>query len=218
MQVERPVPQVPGETIMPRPAKAAQDLVTVSQFYRLVPDGQKADLLNGVIYMASPDSIRSNDLTRFLSSLMSMYNEARSIGGRVFVNRVAFRLTKYSAPEPDVGYVRPERVHLIRATDVKGGPDAGVEVVSRDSRSRDYRLKKRAYEKAGVAEYWIIDPLKNQAEFHRLRAGKYELVPLEGGHIFRSEVLPGFWLDVNWLFTQPLPNVYQCLQQLLQPG
>jgi Uma2 family endonuclease len=201
---------------MPRPTKPAEDLVTVSEFYRLVPDGQKADLLKGVIYMASPDSIRSNDLTGFLSALMRMYNEAKDIGGRVFVTRVAFRLTKYSAPEPDVGYVRPERVHLITAAGVKGGPDVGVEVVSRDSRSRDYGVKKRAYEKAGVSEYWIIDPLKNHAEFHRLQDGKYEVVPLEDGHIFRSQVLPGFWLDVNWLFSQPLPNAYQCLQQLLQ--
>jgi hypothetical protein len=43
------------------------------------------------------------------------------------------------------------------------------------------------------------------------------LVPLEDGHVFRSGVLPGFWLEVNWLLTQPLPNAYQCLQQLLQP-
>jgi Uma2 family endonuclease len=131
---------------MPRHPKPAEDLVTVSEFYRLVPDGQKADLLNGVIYMASPDSIRSNTLTGFLFLLMQIYTEARNLGGQVFVTRVAFRLTKYTAPEPDVAYVRPERVHLITATGVKGGPDVAVEVVSRDSRRRDYGLKKRAYE------------------------------------------------------------------------
>ncbi len=53
---------------------------------------------------------------------------------------------------------------------MKGSPDAAVEVVSRDSRSRDYGLKKHAYEKAGVSEYWIIDPMQNRAEFHRLKA------------------------------------------------
>jgi Uma2 family endonuclease len=203
---------------MARPARPAADLVTVSQFYRLVPDGQKADLLNGVIYMASPESLGSNDRVGFLSFLLRGYNDAKQVGGRVLVSRYSFRLGKYQAPEPDVAYVRPERVPLLTEREMKGGPDAAAEVVSRDSRSRDYRLKKRIYEKAGVAEYWIIDPLKNHAEFHRLRDGKYELVPLEGGHIFRSEVLPGFWLDVNWLFAQPLPNAYDCLQQLLQPG
>ncbi len=44
---------------MPHPRDLAQDLVTVEDFFRLVPDGQKADLIDGVIYMASPDSLRA---------------------------------------------------------------------------------------------------------------------------------------------------------------
>lgn len=201
---------------MDQPVKPAQDLITVGQFFRLIPDGQKADLLNGVVYMASPDSIRANDLTGFLEYLMRGYKAAKRLGGRVFANRVAFRLTKYSAPEPDVGYVGPGRVHLIQPTFIRGGPDAAVEVVARESHRRDYVLKKRAYQKAGVSEYWIIDPIKNQTKFFRLRDGVYELVPLEEGHIFRSEVLPGFWLDVNWLWADPLPEPYDCLQQILR--
>jgi Uma2 family endonuclease len=201
---------------MDRPAKPATDLVTVGEFFRLIPDGQKADLLNGVIYMASPDSIRSNRLTKFMTILMDGYNLGKQLGGEVFLNRVAYRLTKYSAPEPDVGYVGPGRVHLIQPTFVRGGPDAAVEIVARESRRRDYVLKKRAYQKAGVYEYWIIDPIKNQAQFFRLRDGVYELVSLEDGHIFRSQALPGFWLDVNWLLADPLPDPYKCLQQILQ--
>ncbi len=201
---------------MSRPAKPAKDLITVGEFFRLVPDGQKADLLNGVIYMASPDSIRSNDLTRFVTVLMDVYKDVKQVGGRVFVTRVAYRLTRYSAPEPDVGYVGPDRLHLIQATRVWGGPDIAVEIVSQDSRRRDCVLKKRAYQKAGVSEYWIIDPINNQAQFLRLRDGVYKLVPLEDGHVFRSQALPGFWLDVNWLLTDPLPSAYQCLQQILQ--
>ena len=201
---------------MSRPVKPATDLVTVSEFFQLVPDGQKADLLNGVIYMASPDSIRANQLTGFVEFLMRGYNYVKQLRGEIFVNRVAYRLTKYSAPEPDVSYVGLSRLHLIQATRVHGGPDIAVEIVARESRRRDYVLKKRAYQKAGVAEYWIIDPIKNQAQFFRLQNGVYVLVPLENGHIFRSQALPGFWLDVNWLLADPLPDGYQCLQQILQ--
>lgn len=201
---------------MSQPAKPAKDLITVDDFFRIIPDGRKADLLNGVIYMASPDSIQSNRLTRFVAVLMDGYINFKQVGGEVFITRVAYRLTRYSAPEPDVGYVGPNRMHLIQPTRVQGGPDVAVEIVSPDSYRRDYVLKKRAYQKAGVAEYWIIDPIKIQAQFFRLRNGVYELVPLEDGHIFRSQALPGFWLDVNWLLADPLPNVYQCLQQVLQ--
>jgi len=201
---------------MKRPSKPAEDLITVNDFYRLVPDGQKADLLDGVIYMASPDSIRSNDLTGFIDFLFRGYNSARNLGGRVFVNRVAYRLTRYHAPEPDVGFVRPERVHLIAKNGVKGSPSVAVEVVSRESRARDYGRKKRTYEKAGVEEYWIIDPLKNRVELHQLKDGRFVPVPLGADQRFYSQVISGFWLDVRWLLADPLPNEYQCLQQILQ--
>jgi Uma2 family endonuclease len=204
------------EAIMTRASKVADDLVTVEEFYRLVPDGQKADLIDGVIYMASPDSRRPNALTRFLPSLLCMYDAARNLVGEVFVNRFAFRLSKYRAPEPDVAYVRRERLHLIREREMRGGPDIGVEVVSRDSRARDYGEKRLLYQRARVPEYWIIDPLQRRVEFHRLQGKQYQLVPLENNHIFRSEVLSGFWLDVNWLLADPLPNPYDCLQQILQ--
>ena len=42
------------------------------------------------------------------------------------------------------------------------------------------------------------------------------MVPLEDNHLFRSTVIPGFWLDVNWLLAKPLPNSYACLQELLR--
>lgn len=200
---------------MAQPSKPAEDWITVEEFYSLVPDDQKADLLDGVIYLASPDSRRANNLTGFLFSLLAMYNDAKAIGGAVFITRFAFRLSKYCAPEPDVAYVRPERVHLVHEGGMREGPDIAVEVVSRESRQRDYRRKKQVYQKAGVEEYWIIDPLEDRTEFHRLEQGRYKLVPLEANHLFRSQVLPGFWLDVNWLLSWPLPNPYACLQQLL---
>ncbi len=196
-------------------ARTAEDLVTASEFYRIVPDGQKADLLDGVIYMASPDTDRSNELTGFVDFLVRGYNSAKNLGGRVFVNRFAFRLSRYRAPEPDVAYVRKTRIHLISRREMRGSPDAAVEVVSRDSVSRDYIDKKRIYEKSGVSEYWIIDPLRQRVEFHRLKQGKYRQVPLEDDHIFRSHVIPGLWLDANWLLADPLPNPYECLQELL---
>src|SRR5258708_2232881 len=128
----------PAGGIMRRTAKVADDLVTVSEFYRLVPDGQKADLIDGVIYMASPDSADADERTGFVSFLLHGYNDAKRLGGRVTGSRFAFRLSKYRAPEPDVAYVRLKRVRLIHRLGMRGGPDAAVEIVSRESRSRDY--------------------------------------------------------------------------------
>lgn len=195
----------------PRPAGLTSDLVTVDEFYDLIPDGQKADLLDGVIHVASPDSLRATDITAFVLYLLRGFNTARRLGGKALVNRYAFVLSQLRAPEPDVAYVRAERLHLLQ----HGGPDAAIEVVSRESRARDYGEKRQIYQDAGVHEYWIIDPWQGRVEFLRLKDGRYELVPLENNRIFRSEAVPGFWLNVDWLLADPLPNDYDCLQEIL---
>lgn len=200
---------------MAQPGYDGDDRITVDDFYHLVPDGQKADLIDGVIYMASPDSIRANDLTGFLYRLMLGFIETRGIAGRVFINRVACRLSDFSAPEPDVGYVRPERVRLIEPGGLRGAPDIAVEVVSRESRHRDYEDKRRLYEEAGVPEYWIVDPVQQRNEFLVREEGRYQLAPLEANRFFRSRAMAGFWVDVDWLLADPLPPATGCLQAIL---
>ena len=190
------------------------DLFTVEEFYCLVPDGQKADLIDGVIYVASPDTRRHDRLGGLLRFLMQGYAEARGLG-EVYGSRFAFELSELCAPEPDVAFVRSERLHLVDERRMVGGPDIAVEIVSRDSRQRDYGEKKQLYAEAGVTDYWIIDPLQKRAEFHCLSAGRYELLPLGHNRIFRSTVLRGFWLDVEWLLAEPLPNAYEKLQEIL---
>jgi Uma2 family endonuclease len=192
----------------------AADLVTVEDFYALVEDGQKADLIDGVIYMASPDSYVDDQLAGFLSSLMRGFAEAHDLG-KVFGSRFAFRLSPLRAPEPDVAFVKQDRLGLVDARGMNGGPDVAVEVVSHDSRSRDYGEKKRLYEDAGVAEYWIVDPGQRRAEFYRLEQALYRLTPLDHNRVFRSQALHGFWLDVEWLFVGELPKTSEKLAEIL---
>jgi Uma2 family endonuclease len=191
-----------------------QDLRTVDDFFALVPDGQKADLIDGVIYMASPDSMRNDQLGGFIRFLLQGYTRIKRLG-RVFGSRFAFEVSDLRAPEPDVAFVSTERLHLLRNNKMIGGPDVAVEIVSPASRQRDYFEKKLLYEAAGVSEYWIIDPLQSRAEFHRLEEGAYQLVTLRENRIFRSQAIEGLWLDLEWLFAEDLPDEFEKLQQLL---
>ena len=191
------------------------DLVRYDTFRAIVGDGQKADLIDGVIFMASPDSKINNSLNGFLFKLISGYVEAKDIDGFVFFSRYACRISDIRAPEPDVGYVRPENAARVHETEMEGGPDIAIEIVSRDSVQRDYGEKRELYESAGVEEYWIVDPRQKRVEFLRLENGRYVLVPLDANRIFKTSVITGFWLDVNWLLVQPVPNAYRCLQEIL---
>jgi len=205
----------PPQQVLPAPESPIEDdRFTFAEFCALIPDGVKADLIDGGIYVASPDRPHHYKVASFVQTLLDGYASEHGLG-EVYASRVAFQLTEHNAPEPDVAFLKVENLDREEERCIRGGPDIAVEVVSRDSRHRDYVDKKQLYREAGVREYWIIDPRQRRAEFHRLQNGDYELVPLERNRIFRSKVLPGFWLDVEWLFLRPLPSKFRCLQQIL---
>jgi Uma2 family endonuclease len=145
---------------------------TFEEFCVLVNDGQKADLIDGVIYMASPDNMDANELFMWLGALMNGYARRKRLG-KVYGTRVAFRINKINSPEPDLGFVRTSRLHLVHRGFVKGPPDLAVEIVSPDSIDRDYRRKREQYRRAGVGEYWIVDEIDEKVTLHRLSPQKH---------------------------------------------
>ncbi len=66
-----------------------------------------------------------------------------------------------------------------------------------------------------TTEYWLIDPLRERSEFYRLDAeGRYEVIFAGREGVYRSEVLPGFWLRVEWLWQEPLPHPLRVLGEI----
>ncbi|MFN3649211.1 MAG: Uma2 family endonuclease [Armatimonadota bacterium] len=193
------------------------DWLTVEDFWALVGDGEKADLLDGVIHLAPPESPWINLAANWLQFLVAGYVCDRRLG-IVFTGRVAFVLNEFCAPEPDIAFVAAARMDAVAADRVCGAPDVAIEIVSRDSRARDYEDKYRLYEEAGVREYWLIDPIENRAHFLRLAESGFRPVELREGRLFESEALPGFWLDTGWLTSEERPDEYECLQRILAGG
>jgi Uma2 family endonuclease len=100
-----------------------------------------------------------------------------------------------------------------------GAPYLVVEVVSAGSVREDKVRKFTEYEQAGVREYWIIDPRLNQqtAEFYRLNdEGILDPVELNHDGRFYSQVLPQFWLRVEWLWQTPMPRVEAALADIFE--
>jgi len=187
---------------------------TFDEFCVVVKDGQKADLIEGTIYMASPENTDANDLFFWLGGLMYDYAQSKDLG-RVCGSRVAFRLDEKNAPEPDLAFVRKDRVNLFKRGFVEGPPDLAVEIVSPESVERDYGRKRTQYQQAGVSEYWIVDEIVEKVVLLRLSIkGTYrEVRPKKG--VFQSEVFSGFWLLAGWLWQRPLPNKIEKLTEIL---
>lgn len=182
-------------------------------FLELVKEDQKADLLDGVIHMTSPESVDHNDLVFWLGMVLGQFVEEGRLG-KLNINRVAYRLSDKNAPEPDLGFVSLDRLGIRKSGYVDGAPDVAVEFVSPDSVERDYVDKRRRYEEAGVQEYWIIDPDESRATFLRLESGKFVEVAVKD-HVFRSRAVPAFYLDTRWLWQRPLPPSLAIVQEML---
>jgi Uma2 family endonuclease len=140
----------------------------------------------------------------FLIRTLSEFIERKRLG-KVFHEPFQMKTgPKLPSRAPDVLYlsnaslVRQKRVH------VEGPADLVVEVISPGSRSIDRGAKFYEYEEGGVPEYWLIDPERKQVELYQLGADKiYRQAAADGGEIYRSKVLPGFWLKVDWLWDRP---------------
>lgn len=185
---------------------------TFDDFCCLVKDGQKGDLIDGVIYLTPLDTPAANELFMWLMSLIHTVVQNGDLG-EIYCLRVAFRLDDMNSPEPDIAFVSKAHLARVRRDCVEGPPDLAVEIVSPESVERDYQKKRAQYQKARVCEYWIVDEMATKVTLLRLTRGKYRAVRLRKGEL-HSQVLHGFWLRPDWLWQDPLPDPEEILAQI----
>ncbi len=174
-------------------------------------DTTHAEWVDGQVVPMTPVATRHQDVTDWLTVLLRLLVERNELG-KVLSAPVQMRLPR-SGREPDVMFIAREKLERVRELYVEGPADLVIEVVSPESQTRNRRDKLREYEAAGVREYWIIDPVGQEAEFCDLgKDGRYERVPLREG-VFHSVVVPGLWLRVEWLWQQPLPSLWTILRE-----
>ncbi len=193
---------------------AARRKMSYAEFMAFIQEDQKGDLIDGVAKIMSPATYQHEDLQGFLAFLLRGY--VTSVGlGKVLGSRSLVHIDERNGYEPDLLFVARERLGIIHDLEIIEGPDLVVEIVSPSSRTDDYARKFTGYERAGVGEYWIIDPLREEATFYVRREERLEEVHPEGG-TFRSEAVPGFYLRPEWIFTEEKPDELALLEEMLK--
>jgi len=183
--------------------------VTLEEYDHVIDEDFRCEFLDGVLIVHSPASMRHEEMTAFLITLLSNHAAARRLG-RVYGSNAVMRLGNRRLC-PDVCYLAGGSLVRIRDGVVVGPVDLAVEVISKSTRSYDLEEKRPAYREAAVPEIWFFDYERKQCEADFLEGDRYTSLSLTTGRL-ASRVLPGLVIDVEWLWAEPLPNPLDCLR------
>lgn len=136
-------------------------LYTIDDIMAL-PDGERAELIDGQIYyMACPNMIHQGLLRELAFAFMSYQKNAGKPCQTYFAPCAVFiQRDKYNYLEPDLFVICPkdENDDRLQFNGCHGAPDFVLEIVSPSSRMMDFVRKHEKYAETGVREYWIVDP------------------------------------------------------------
>jgi Uma2 family endonuclease len=185
------------ETLVPL---ESGDRLTREEFHRRYcarPDIHKAELIDGVVYVASPARFRQHDEPQSLAVMWLGVYAASAPGVRAGV-QATIRFGEKNEVQPDAFLFRVDPPGTARITErdyIEGAPELIVEVAA-SSASYDLYDKLEVYRRAGVEEYVVWQILEGRILWLRLREGEYAALEPDKDGIIESEVFPGLRLNV----------------------
>ena len=193
--------------------KDVAEKITYEEFLEKYTDVH-AEWVDGEAIVLMTASDKHQDLVRWFITVLSLFVETYDLG---WLRPAPFNMQLphlERGREPDILFVSKERLQIVQTAHLSDAADLVIEIVSPESIGRDRGDKFVEYEAAGVREYWLIDPDREQAEFYQLAdTGRYRLATLDAEGLFHSAVLPDFWLKVDWLWQDPLPKVLDVVRE-----
>jgi hypothetical protein len=206
----RTVPQ----TLPPLENGDRLDQKTFHERYEAMPEDVKAELIGGIVFMASPQKSRHGGAQADAICWLGAYCDDTP-GVQVYDNTTNI-LGEQSEPQPDACLViePPSESPESERKDayIEHAPEAIFEAAS-TTESIDLHRKKSDYEKAGVSEYLVAALRSKRVFWFILRRGKYQQMKPDPDGIYRSKVLPGLWLDPNALLRRDRKRLLAVLRR-----
>lgn len=170
--------------------------------YAALPDdGKRYEILDGVLYMAppSPSGWHQKSVIRLSHYLFA----AVELGGhgQVFVAPFDVELSPGTVVQPDVVVLLNENSEKYVVSRIIGGPDLVIEIISPGTAHHDRLRKYNVYARAGVKEYWIVEPTRRTVEIFVLEDEEYHALGVfSGEQTLPSRIVPGFPVHVEQFF------------------
>lgn len=181
--------------------------------YHAMPNLKKAELIEGVVYVASPVRAKQHGKphARIMGWLIAY--EAATPGVEALDNTTVL-LDTDNEPQPDA-LLRIEtggQSRINKDDYVEGAPELIVEIAA-SSASYDLHEKLKVYRRNQVQEYLIWRVYDHQFDWFRLQQGEYIQLQTNADNIICSQIFPGLWLDKIALLGGDLGTVLAVLQQ-----
>ena len=165
------------------------NVYTVEDIYTL-PEGQRAELIDGQIYDMAPPNRTHQRIVSQLTKIIGQYIDRKQGSCEVYPAPFAVFLNKDSKNyvEPDISVICDKEKLDDRGCN--GAPDWIIEVTSPSDPQRDYGIKLFKYRTAGVREYWIVDPEKDRILVYNFESED------TGDYTFSASVKAGIYEDL----------------------
>lgn len=153
-----------------------KDNFYTSEDYWNLPEGERAELIDGKLYDMAPPTPRHQELVSEFTQVIGQYIKSHKGNCKVYPAPFAVNLNADDKTyvEPDISVICDKNKLTDRGC--SGAPDFIIEIVSPSSRKMDYGKKMILYSDAGVREYWIVDPMKERTTVYSFE--KDEAAPM----------------------------------------
>jgi Uma2 family endonuclease len=177
--------------------------LTYDDFVLFPDDGKRHEIIDGEHYVTPSPRPRHQIILGNLHLAIASWLEANPIG-RVYLSPLDVVMSDVDIVEPDLLYISNARAaSVLTEINVRGIPELLVEIASPGTRKRDDGIKRRLYQRAGVTEYWIVDPEVARIRVYRREGDAFaRAIELSREHdtMLTSPVLPGLELPLARVF------------------
>lgn len=195
-------PALPLATLEDGQKWPAQGEWTYEDYLRLPDEGQRYEVIRGVLYVAPSPNYDHQYTVLKLARRLDTFVEENDLGVVLTAPFDILLPDRIADPvEPDILFIRKEHQPRRGDKNFQGVPDLLVEVLSPRSRVYDRKVKLAAYRDAGVPECWLVDPMSRTIVIHGWEEGSFiEIDRGDAGTEVVSKILRGFRLQVGLLF------------------
>lgn len=176
----------------------AQGEWTYDDYRRLPDDGWRYEVIRGRLNMSPAPRPKHQRSARGLFRALDSFVERFELG-EVFFAPIDVNLPELTAPvQPDLLFIRQDRLDIVKEDCIAGPPDLIVEILSPSNWMLDRRDKFEVYAAAGVGEYWVVDSDSRTIEVFVLEEGSYRMLDSRGpGESIGSRTLAGLEVKID---------------------